>query len=111
MSQGVTSVLMHKPHTAIFISIDQNRENLLSRFYLSLERCQTEALMLAVFIPYYHYLGILVQRLPTMHGNHRHIPEAAKQQWVTMSTCGMTSKAIVQVTGRVFEPLKDLQLS
>ncbi|KIK44379.1 hypothetical protein CY34DRAFT_802686, partial [Suillus luteus UH-Slu-Lm8-n1] len=34
-----------------------------------------------------------------MHGNRRHIPEAAKQQWVTMSTRGMTSKAIAQVTG------------
>jgi hypothetical protein len=34
-----------------------------------------------------------------MHGNRRHIPEAAKQQWVTMSTHSMTSKAITQVTG------------
>ncbi|KAG0705632.1 hypothetical protein DFH29DRAFT_906312, partial [Suillus ampliporus] len=34
-----------------------------------------------------------------MHGNHRHIPEAAKQKWVVMSTHGMTSKAIAQVTG------------
>ncbi|KAG1760304.1 hypothetical protein EDD22DRAFT_901746 [Suillus occidentalis] len=34
-----------------------------------------------------------------MHGNRRHIPEVAKQQWVTMSTRGMTSKAIAQVTG------------
>ncbi|KAG1828017.1 Homeodomain-like protein, partial [Suillus variegatus] len=32
-------------------------------------------------------------------GNRRHIPDAAKQQWVTMSTHGMTSKAISQVTG------------
>ncbi|KAG0696895.1 hypothetical protein DFH29DRAFT_949210, partial [Suillus ampliporus] len=34
-----------------------------------------------------------------MHGNRRHTTEAAKQQWVVMSTRGMTSKAIAQVTG------------
>ncbi|KAG1836401.1 Homeodomain-like protein [Suillus subalutaceus] len=34
-----------------------------------------------------------------MHGNQRHIPDAAKQQWFVMSTHGMTLKAIAQVTG------------
>ncbi|KAG1905522.1 Homeodomain-like protein [Suillus fuscotomentosus] len=34
-----------------------------------------------------------------MNRNRQHIPDAAKQQWVTMSTHGMTSKAIAQVTG------------